>query len=1343
VVQRESQLDQVIPVSALLGYLNFSDGRPDPRWEKQLNEAHAWLAAHGANQPWEDLLAWLRAGLARLKGSSAAFRDVTQAEQVLNAVSQTLAAYRRCHADLLAHLSDAELFLPFFLARVCEAVLAQRARQGEAGADINAIVARLNDFVGYRPIAILETRPQGEPYEHERHRPVPVFLRGAGVSWGRYHDVVSRALSILKDTSPQLLAEAQFDLQLLDELAVDVRAYDHAHPVNRRPNYVFGEWDPHHLDNNGRYRRYVARKITIDALLERINHAEPGTPEERLLEAAAVLAGTILMAVGVSGNGPGAHDSSVSLSTLLPRIARYRDAFYDELLPRLSTNHAARLREEQALSRQPFGGARQHLNNYLGRHRALQLQQRYLSVLFAAMGYPEASRVEAERIPSVSGRLLSAILGRLTSGQLEVEHGRLADAARRLPEIEDLLHRGIACGAFADPWNILGFQGLFPLSAAREDSLRDPRLDELVQVIEQIFNLYARLISEAAAQGEKPLIEHLQDDLDRLTAWWDQFATSDVSDIRRVHGGETAASIRHVSEALLSWHVRGEGPADIAFWRTHLAGFRSPRAFALVVDTLLRKGDYRAAMALMTSWIAQVEQVPLEDGVASYHTLALRWMLALTQSDDLNPEPPQSPAGTPGEGARPTLDQRRELVLKFFDYLEANAEDYWQAPILDVDETDDEEPAGKDLYGAAYEEFTYQDSTDDDQESSVDDGGPTQDFDLEEEADRLEKRLRFLSTLARLWQIAARFLRAKARQPQTTADPTNDHDVLTDWLTTAQERSAKLLVLLDDVHLHPLPEPTGDYDSLVEYDRHRLLKERLLFTTISSCLDMSLAVSALQGALAASSTSASQISAEENTGWQPLVIELERHLFEGEPEGVRSALGLFSERFQSEPLLFTPLAEGGQPRLILRVRVAQTVLRALLANLPRLGLLRETYDLLKTARAMEQSQPPAAPRSANPPSASATRGRGVTEFNHFFQAAYQAVMECVIKSAASWDRDDAQDDRLVLVLERLTAPFLTLWIDHSRTLQLSVLETVQGETEWRRLQEFIERYGNELFHARFMTLANLRGILHRGVGPYLDYLRDNPDPLHPIPLLDDLDREGKSGGVRRADAIRWLELVLHAVVENYEEYKDYKTTTTQSDYGEKLYVLLEFLRLKSSYERHAWQFRPLILVHDVLARQGRGSAAVLWEESLAQLTRDLAQQHLDHLTRLERARGVRLSTIADRLNERFIKPLALDRLCALIEASMLSAQRGEEVHAASPFARMQQEIEAYSTTPMGVGLDVPHWLRRMEMEVNRVQATQTTVALLAEHFFRIPRRALSHAELQQQLREWERPPLPQ
>ena len=37
----------------------------------------------------------------------------------------------------------------------------------------------------------------------------------------------------------------------MSELAFDPRAYDFDHPANKRPNYHFGEWDPHCIDNKG------------------------------------------------------------------------------------------------------------------------------------------------------------------------------------------------------------------------------------------------------------------------------------------------------------------------------------------------------------------------------------------------------------------------------------------------------------------------------------------------------------------------------------------------------------------------------------------------------------------------------------------------------------------------------------------------------------------------------------------------------------------------------------------------------------------------------------------------------------------------------------------------------------------------------------------------------------------------------------------------------------------------------------------------------------------------------------------------------------------------------------
>src|SRR5262249_33627967 len=149
-----------------------------------------------------------------------AFRDIAQADAVLRAVfSHLLPAYRKHHADLLAHLGPRDWFQPFFLARAFEAVLAQSGPWDETERVVNGALAKLNDFAGHRPIAVLETRPRGEPYEHERVRPIPLYLRGAGVAFGRYHDLVQQALQLLQDVAAHglaaSLADAHFDFELL------------------------------------------------------------------------------------------------------------------------------------------------------------------------------------------------------------------------------------------------------------------------------------------------------------------------------------------------------------------------------------------------------------------------------------------------------------------------------------------------------------------------------------------------------------------------------------------------------------------------------------------------------------------------------------------------------------------------------------------------------------------------------------------------------------------------------------------------------------------------------------------------------------------------------------------------------------------------------------------------------------------------------------------------------------------------------------------------------------------------------------------------------------------------
>ena len=57
-------------------------------------------------------------------------------------------------------------------------------------------------------------------------------------------------------------------------------------------------------------------------------------------------------------------------------------------------------------------------------------------------------------------------------------------------------------------------------------------------MVERLFNLLARLMSEGAANGSFTADAGLAKDMRRLADWWDRFATTTVGDIPHVHGGE-------------------------------------------------------------------------------------------------------------------------------------------------------------------------------------------------------------------------------------------------------------------------------------------------------------------------------------------------------------------------------------------------------------------------------------------------------------------------------------------------------------------------------------------------------------------------------------------------------------------------------------------------------------------------------------------------------------------------------------------------------------------------------------------------------------------------------------
>src|SRR5205807_113687 len=176
-----------------------------------------------------------------------------------------------------------------------------------------------------------------------------------------------------------------------------------------------------------------------------------------------------------------------------------------------------------------------------------------------------------------------------------------------------------------------------------------------------------------------------------------------------------------------------------------------------------------------------------------------------------------------------------------------------------------------------------------------------------------------LSTVGRCWQIAG-FTAATCRQvePEIVAG-------LARWADTARQNERRLLALLDAIHLHQIPSPIGSYESMLQYDRQRVLKQQLLHTAIATAVDMRLASGTLRGAQAtlgaAPRRSASDIDlADEpqSAAWEPQALRLEQALLQGDSRELQTILPSFVRRFRSEPLLIIAQEEGGQPRDILR-----------------------------------------------------------------------------------------------------------------------------------------------------------------------------------------------------------------------------------------------------------------------------------------------------------------------------------------------------------------------------------------------------------------------------------------
>jgi hypothetical protein len=1273
-----------------LGHLNFSSGKPDTAFQTKLD---LLCRAVGSDDRPGRLGRLLMGELDRLRGSSAAFEDCAQAETVIPlTLGGCLAAYRAHHADLLFHLPPNEFEHSYLLGCLFEAVLSQGEPWSERGRILSGAVTQLNDFVGYRPIAVLENGRKMELYDHERFRPVPIYFQGGGVSHGVHHDLIAATLELLRQGPDDLLHAAHFDLERMLELAIDVRAHDHLHPVNKRTNYMFGEWDPHQINLDGRYTRFILRKIIVDTLIGWVENEQPDIPrEERLFDAAAALAGTMLMASSISGSGPDTHDSTISLTTLLPEVARRRDEFYDRLIAGLQGQRRKRLERESRLMRQPFGHIRQHLNMTVAGYGARQVQYRELAYLFARMGYSSASRRQANVIPSASARFECEVQCRLGSARRSLDRGDVQAAWEVIIEAEDLLKRGIECGAIVDPWNILGFHGQFPLFSSREDAIPDPRVEILLLLMDDLFATYSRCVSEATAQGRLELKEEISRRFLGVAEWWDRFGSDVIDDLPDVSGHESWESASQVSTALTEWRRAGEAAGDIGFWKQHVERFQSAQAYAQVIEVVLEKQDAVAAMGLLMQWLSQLDEVGFESPRDSIFAMLIRWMKVVTTTASRT----SHAEGDTDEHQDSLIDALRRM----FVYLEANADEFWGVPTLesavDIARTDtgeteppkdwgDEPAAGDDednLYGAAYEHMSFRDSADDGNwGDTLDDGFDLEDTEFESINRMLEPRIKFLNAVSQMWQLAAVTL---AQHPAADDERDAVRTAISDWLSTLRQWQSDLLGLMRSVWQHTLATPSGDQDANMEFDLQFQVKQYIMHQVMTTTIGCRHAERLLQSVLSEESLLRSDDDSEQE------IVGLLGSVLRGEAdEAVVRVTAWISRIKKSQQLLYVPLDQGGVPQAVLQVQQMQTTLRFLLANLPRLGLLRATFHVLNAVYAMERNSRPTGP--------------AITEFDRAFQIALRNSLESVVKSAGAWDSVDPTisfEELLVDLVQQQVGPYQEIWMRHSDTMRLSAVDSEgpHRNVDWDHIEAFIRRYGADLFHASQLTLGNVRAILTAGVDSYLDYLSNERDPLHPITLIEDLDE----GRIDRDDAEWCLEFVYSVVVDKFDRFVEYNTTTTQSDYGEKFHCLLDFLRLEARYDRDAWNLIPLKVAHEVIARNGHTEAAFIWEQLCEEHTTEQAAEFVDAYRKLAAQHGMRMPAIADHLNDRFIRPLAVNRMLALVEKSIEEARKGAED---SPtFRRLEAEIEAYLEDSWGSGIDVPEWLQQLEGEVERVE----------------------------------------
>jgi hypothetical protein len=122
--------------------------------------------------------------------------------------------------------------------------------------------------------------------------------------------------------------------------------------------------------------------------------------------------------------------------------------------------------------------------------------------------------------------------------------------------------------------------------------------------------------------------------------------------------------------------------------------------------------------------------------------------------------------------------------------------------------------------------------------------------------------------------------------------------------------------------------------------------------------------------------------------------------------------------------------------------------------------------------------------------------------------------------------------------------------------------------------------------------------------------------------------------------------------------------------------------------------------------------------------------------------GMRLPTISDRIGERFVRPLTIDRVRALVRPAMESMRRAALAGRAAPenedyFTILEVECAELTAEPSGAGLEVPAWLRAVETEVESAWQAISHPELVAEAEPPLTQRPMTADDVTRQLEDWQ------